>query len=310
MTGYQEGYEKMSVASVAFLLAHGDITAGLPGFSGYFTVIQSTNDLIQVTHAQQVADKSGDTVNKGLLKSTLITDSIDIGRRMVAFATNSNNSALLALVNYAESDLKRASDTKLVGCCQVIYDNATIYVADLASYGVSAAAITALQTGIANFNNAIPTGRIDKTDSGAATYLLKTLFKSLVTNWAKIDVLVGMVRGSEAAFYAEYKHVRSVIYTGAGSLSLKIQAKDGVTGEGVANVALTIVAANSELKGLTPAERKGAVKKTAKGGGVRYKGLADGDYVVTASKPGFKVVSVTFSVVKGEYRVLEILMEK
>jgi len=51
------------------------------------------------------------------------------------------------------------------------------------------------------------------------------------------------------------------------------------------------------------------VVKTAEGGGSYYKGLADGGYTVTASKPGFNNTTKTVSVVNGELTVLEILME-
>jgi len=38
--------------------------------------------------------------------------------------------------------------------------------------------------------------------------------------------------------------------------------------------------------------------------------LPDGDYIVTATKPGFKDANAMISVVNGEYTVLEIPMEK
>jgi len=148
MTSYQESYEKMSVSSALLLLSNVAITSTLQGFAGYFSIIQTTNTQIQATVALQEADKSGDTVAKSMIRATLVTEGIDIGRKVVAYATNTNNSALLALVNYTESDLKSASDQKLIGICQVIHDNANANVGALAPYFVTAATISTLQATI------------------------------------------------------------------------------------------------------------------------------------------------------------------
>ena len=312
MTSYQEGYEKMSLASVTFLNANATITATLPSFAGYFTTVQTTNTQIQAAQVQQEADKSGDTTAKKQLRATLIAQAIDVSRRVVAYATNVNNSALLALVNYTESDLKKASDQKLVSSCQVIRDNANTNVAALATYGVTAAIITTLQTSITNFNNTIPKGRVDTTDSGEATQLLVSLFKTLSANWAKIDTLVEMVRTSQPNFYNEYQKVRKVIETGTGSLPLKIQATNAQTGAPEANVTLTLIPTNGLLKAAAANGngKSNIVKKTATGGGSNYKSVADGTYTVEAEKPGFKKVIETVNVVNGELTVLEIKMEK
>jgi hypothetical protein len=309
MTNKQEATEKMSVAGVAFLLANPTITAGLPNFANYFTVIQTTNTQIQAAQVQQEADKSGDTEAKKVAKTSLITQAMDVSRRVVAYATNVGNNALLALVNYTESDLKRSSDTKLISSCQVIRDSANANVAALATYGVTAAILTALQASITNFSATIPKVRVDSTDKGESTKLLAGLFKTLVSNWAKIDTLVEMVRTAQPNFYAEYKLVRKVIVQGTGSLALKVQANDAQSGEALANVSLTLTPASTALRAASTSQ-KTAVKKTAKGGGANYKGLADGEYTVVAKKPGFKDVTTTVSVVNGEFTVLEIRMEK
>ena len=310
MTNYQEGYEKMSLATTSFLNANAAITATLPNFAGYFSIIQTTHTQIQIAEAQQEADKSGDTTVKKQLRATLIAQAIDVGRRVVAYATNVNNSALLSLVDYTESDLKKASDEKLVNCCQVIRDNANTNIAALSTYGVTAAVLTTLQTSITNFNNTIPKKRVDTTDSGQATRLLVTLFKTLSANWDKIDTLVEMVRTSQPNFYNEYQKVRKVIVAGNGSLPLKINAINAKTGSPEANVKLTLIPTNGLLKAATTNGHSNIVKKTASGGGSNYKSLADGTYTVEAEKPGFKKVIETVNIVNGELTVLNITMEK
>jgi len=310
MTSYQESYEKMSNASYSYLSANAAITAALPNFAGYFTIIQTTHGQILVVKAQQESDKSGDTKTKNLLRATLIAQAVEIGRRVVAYATNVNNNTLLALVDYTETDLKRSTDSNLVSICQVIRDNANTNVAALATYGVTAATITALQTSITSFNNTIPKGRVDTTDSGEATQQLVTLFKTLSTNWAKIDKLIEMVRTAQPVFYDEYRKVHKIIETGNGSLVLKVKAINGLTGAPEANVTLTFAPLNGQLKAAATNGSATMVKKTAKGGGVHVKSMPDGTYTMSAKKPGFKEVVETVSIVNGEMTVLNITMEK
>ena len=157
MTNKQESYLKMSLASVNYLNANGKITIRLPQFATYFDEIQRANVQIELELVKQEADNSGDTIAKKQLRATLILQAGDISRRVVAYATNSNNIGLLNLVNYKDSDLKKSSDQKLVSSCRVICENANIYVSLLTEYGVTAAIITNLQTAINVFNNTIPT---------------------------------------------------------------------------------------------------------------------------------------------------------
>ena len=310
MTSEQEAYEKMSLSSSSFLTANPTITATLTGFTTYFPIIQSTHPQIMSAKLLQEADRKGDTASKNALRATLVAQAMDVNRRVVAFATNTSNNSLLELVNYTETQLKKCSDQKLVASCQVIRDNANINVTALATYGVTPAILTTLQTTITNFSTAIPKGRVVTTDSGEATKMLTTYFKILVTNWAKIDTLVEMVKVSQPNFYDEYQKVRKVIEMGTGSLALKIKATNAHTQSPEANVTLTLTPTNGQLKSASASEKKGIVKKTAVGGGSHYKSVADGVYTLTAKKTGFKEITQTVNVVNGEMTVVELEMEQ
>ena len=174
MTSEQEAYEKMSLSSSSFLTANPTITATLTGFTTYFPIIQSTHPQIMSAKLLQEADRKGDTTSKNVLRASLVAQAMDVNRRVVAFATNTSNNSLLELVNYTETQLKKCSDQKLVASCQVIRDNANINVTALATYGVTPAILTTLQTTITNFSTAIPKGRVVTTDSGEATKMLTT----------------------------------------------------------------------------------------------------------------------------------------
>lgn len=309
MKSTQEAYEKMSLASVAFLLANPTITATLTGFPTYFTVIQATHTQIMSAKVLQEADRKGDTATKNQLRASLVAQTMDVTRRVVAFASNTNNSSLLELVNYTETELKKCSDQKLVASCQVVRDSANTNVAALATYGVTPALLTTLQTTITNFSNTIPKGRVLTTDSSEATKTLATSFKTLTANWAKIDTLVEMVKVSQPSFYDEYKKVRKIIEVGTSTLALKVKATNAKTQAPEANVTLTLTPTNGQLKSASVSEKNGVVKKTAAGGGSIYKSVADGIYTLTAKKSGFKEVVETVNVVNGEMTTVDIVME-
>ena len=310
MKSIQEAYEKMSLASVAFVLANPTITATLTGFTTYFPVVQATHTQIMAAKILQEADRKGDTTTKNQLRATLVAQAMDVNRRVVAFATNTNNNSLLELVNYTETQLKKCSDQKLVASCQVIRDSANTNISALATYGVTPVILTTLQTTITSFSNAIPKGRVLTTDSSEATQTLVTLFKTLTANWAKIDTLVEMVKVSQPSFYDEYQRVRKVIEVGTTTLALKIKATNAKTQTPEANVTLTLTPTNGQLKSASASEKKGVVKKTAIGGGSHYKSVADGVYTLTAKKTGFKEITETVNVVNGEMTVVELEMEQ
>jgi hypothetical protein len=310
MTGKQDSFEQMSVSSVAFLLNNTSITSALPNFSTYLTNIQNTNEKIRSTLAQQESNKHIDTNGKKILKMMLIAQAIDLGRKMVAYATNANKSDLLTQINYAESTLKKSSDATLVSIGQVIHDKANGIATDLASYGVTPLMITTLQTCLTSFNDAIPQRRVVKTDGGATTSLLSSLFNTLKTNWAKIDVLVEMVRISQSSFYDEYKHVRTIVQTGIGMLSLKVKTYESETGNILPNVSLSISTVDPKLAGWLEFNKKRLLKKTAARGGAHYKGVPNGNYMIYAKKPGRKDTSAMVNIIAGEFKIVKIFMDK
>ena len=311
MTNLQEGIEKMSVAAVSFLLANGAITTPLPNFSVYFATVQTTNSQILTAKVQQEASKSGDTATKKMLRNNLIVLAIDVIRREVAYATNVNNVGLLKLVNYTESALKKSSDSNLISICQVVRDSANANLAALAAYSVTSAVVTALQTAITNFNATIAKGRVNTTDSGETTTLLTGLFKTLTTNWEKIDTLVEMVRTTQPAFYDEYQKVRKVIVAGSGKLAVKGLVTDALSGEPIKGAVLSFLPeGGSSLAKAAKTPTESVVKKTAAKGRFNIKSLPAGVYTVTIQKIGYADQVTTVTVTNDKLADLKIQLSK
>jgi hypothetical protein len=257
----------------------------------------------------QATNNSGDTIIKNQFRELLISQTMDCIRRTLAYASNINNYELQALVKYNESDLKKCSDSTLENNCRIVHFNVNANLSELETYGVTTAMITGLQTTINNFDAAIPKKRIDTITGGMATRILAGLFKTLSANWAKIDLLVGIVRTSQPNSYNEYKSIRKVIRLSSGVMALKIKVINAQTGEPEAKVKLSILPDKDVLKKNPFSGKKTLVRKTAKGGGVNIQNMANGTYLVTAQKFGFKDATGTVYIVSGEMFVLEIRME-
>ncbi len=311
MTNFQEGIEKMSVATVAFLLANGAITTSLPNFSVYFATVQTTNSQILTAKVQQEANKSGDTATKKMLRTNLIALAIDVIRKEIAYATNVNNAGLLKLVDYTESKLKRSSDSNLISISQVIRDSANANLAALSVYGVTSVVVAALQTAITSFNATIAKGRVNTTDSGEATTLLTGLFKTLTTNWEKIDTLVEMVRTTQPVFYDEYQKVRKVIVAGSAKLAVKGLVTDALSGEPVKGAVLSFLPeGGSSLAKAAKTPTGSIVKKTAAKGRFNIKSIPAGVYTVTIQKIGYADQVTTVTVADGELTDLKVQLSK
>ena len=307
MTSGQESRFSMQMVVRDYLVANAAITATLPNYAGFFSAVTSGISQIHSIRAQQEADKKGIAISKSQLKANLIVVAMDVVRKMVAYATIGANSELLQEVNYSQSDLKLSADTILKDRCQVIYDRANANVAALAAYGVTPAIVANLLTALNAYNVAIPKPRLGITDKKLATEQLAQTLKVVDDNLAKIDVLVEIVKVSQAAFYSKYKNARKIVETGVGTLSVKGKITDAESGEGLKGATVSFA---TEATGKAINVGGAMVKKSAEKGGFNIKSLAEGSYTVTVSMPGYKDAVATVYVTDGALSVVDVKLEK
>jgi hypothetical protein len=222
-----------------------------------------------------------------------------------------NNIAILAKeVHYSESDLKKATGSNLRDNALIIHDKANENIAALTEYGVTARSLSSLKSAIDQFNAAVSSTRIGKTETKQVTGQLAKLFKDNDALLAKFDLLVEIVRLSHPEFYSAYKDSRKVIPRGSGSLALKALVTDAATGEGIKGVKVTFALQNGLSKAATATAKKPFVKTTADNGIFKIKNLADGTYTATLIKTGYREEVVTVNVASGEMTVMDVKMEK
>jgi hypothetical protein len=312
MTVKQESRFSMHLVVRDHCLANAAITATLPNFSIPFTLVQSNIIQLQNFRELQEADKTGYAENKNNLKVNLVKLTADIARKMVAFASFTNNPVLLNEVNYTEPILTKKADTILRDCCQLINTRAAANAAALLTYGVTAANITAQLTAITAFAAAIPQPRLGIADKKKATDQIAVLLKTIDDNLEKMDIIVEVVKVSQPMFYKEYKNTRKIVETGIGTLSVQGKVTDKDSGESLQGATLKFTPdASNVMKKLQDADDNGDVVKRSKSkGGFNVKTLPEGSYAVRVSKPGYKDVNIILNVTDGALSTMKVKLVK
>lgn len=310
MTNKQESHLNMYLSVRDFLNQNATLVGALPNFPATVTTFQNSITQIQQTAELQEIDKSGIVTNKKQLRATLVTQAVDVARRVAAYATFVNNSTLLQEVNYTESDLNKSSDEKLKNRTQIIYDRANTNLAALATYGVTAPILTALLNDITAYNTAIPKPRLGITETKQATDQLALLFDGAESSLNKIDMLIETLRISQPNFYVGYSEVRMIVNTGIGSIALKALATEIGTAIPIKGVTFSFVPDMKLMKAVNGNGHSQIVKITADKGMFHIKHMPEGTYQVTVTKPGYKDKVVTVSVANGEMTELDVELEK
>ena len=139
----------------------------------------------------------------------LVTDTHTIGSAVAALASDTNDAALAAKVNFSRSDLSRGREAQVITRCENIHAAATENLDD--EYGVTQAKLTALQTKITAFRAAQPKPRRTRASSSAAMEQLRACFvlaDQILRE--KLDKLVVQFERSAPQFHAEFLSARRV----------------------------------------------------------------------------------------------------
>lgn len=308
MTIPEERKFSMYLTARDYNINGGTAVTNIVNMTGFQASLVSNCSQIQIIREAQEVDKSGIAENKGILRVELEKKTLDIVKKVTAYAVFTNNTQLGKEAHYTKSKLENSSDTILRDKCQVVYGKANANIANLGTYGVTAATLTALQAAITSFNNSIPKPRLGTLDTKQATIQLKALFKSTDAILIKMDAMYETISQSNENLYKGYKSAR-IIIVGHSLISIKGKAVDMVTKEVIKNVVFDFMPENVEQFKML---HKTVVlkKKTAKMGGFYLKSLPVGTYTVTIMKKGYVTQTQTVNVIDGETMKLNVEMIK
>ena len=241
MTSKQEAKLNMYNAVLSFCNQNEITVAEIPAFVTAFDNLTAKKNQIDDTAQQEAIIITGITINKANLKSTMITTATSIASAGFAYATSVNNPVLKEKFKYTSSDFQRFKDDELPLIVQNIHDNANSVAAQLVAFGITAPMITAFQTQITNYTNAVPSPRNAAAQRKALRELLVIYFKEadLILK-DQMDKLALQYKTSNPEFYNSYRNNRIIINAPTSSSQaagiIKVFNADAV----IAGVAVTV----------------------------------------------------------------------
>lgn len=301
----------MYLTTQGYTKAFATITSKLPGFDGYFAEFTKNNDHIKKIKEQLEHMGYGITENKENLRTKLIDKTLDVSGKIEVYANMSGNVILAKEIHYSQSDLNKSRSTALIDKALMVFSKATEYAKDTETYGVTAALLTDLKESIDKYNEAMPTIRITRTTKKMDFSTLKTLFKVNDSLLGRMDMLVELVKKSNADFYLGYKTNRKVIARGKEKIALMVKIVSASDDTAIKGAKATITPKiDTEAKDQATSNAKPTVKKSATKGGFSIKKIPEGIYTIAIEKLGYAPKSFVVKITGVEMTKLEVKLEK
>jgi hypothetical protein len=205
------------------------------------------NLITEVSSAEQAQQNGseGETLDKAATKAALMSEAEAIIGPVKAYARTMADNVLYDRVNYTNSALVRLTDTGLPDACQAVHDAASDNAAALASYGVTAAVITSLQTRIDAYRTMSSAPRAAIAQQKAQTERIASLMeRGTALLKGTMDNLVLPYKTQRPVFFSEYTTARQIVDTGKRHTTIRGTVTDAATGQPLYNTRITIVELN------------------------------------------------------------------
>jgi len=270
----------------------------LSHFTDYYNLYLSALDMIRQLSEQLTALMSSTNDSKSKLKKELEILIVDAAKKIYAYANYLNNNELMAQVLFIKQKADKASDSKLPEYGNTIYNLAHASITELAPYRISAASQTNLRKAIDDFNIAIPSKKNIKNQTMTLRAQLAAQFKIADKAIHDITILVDSIEYDNQSLFAAYQNATKVYNYGNRPYDITGHVYNSEDNEGLK--AVTVMVMNKDTNEIV------LEKKTAAKGGWRGNVSADGVYVFTFNKPGYKLLPLTRAISKGERCVIKV----
>lgn len=199
--------------------------AALPARLTALNALIATIDELDRTQNLPIRGRIGD---RDALLGAAMQAALEFAGYASSYARENGLRDLAERVDVAEKDFARLRLTRRPGLAQQVHDAVAPFVAQLASYGVTPATLTALQTKIDAARAALVEPRITVTEKMAATRALrKACADADELLDAHIDALVFPLRVTAPEFYDRYRAARDVLANPGGPRSEEAPAAEG-----------------------------------------------------------------------------------
>lgn len=193
-----------------------------PKWNGIPALVQVNTDLdanivaLKAAMMTQVKDLRGYTKDKRNAEQAMISWTLKVSGRVMAWAEVNGNQGLAEEMNLVQSELTQYRDAVVAERCQGVHDLALANLLSLADYGVTAADTTALQGAITKYLELLSLPRMLVSIRKSATSEIGLLVRDtmrLLTR--RMDRLMRGFEQSDATFYKTYTNARIIIDLGA-----------------------------------------------------------------------------------------------
>lgn len=299
MNKKQNGIYAMQRRVYNFFTRNLELLSTLPQFLTLYNLLGTTISQINLLNEEQEKDTSGLTKQKETLRGNAFKKGMNLQRRLLAFATFTNNDVLVKEISYTDTDLSHLTDNSFLSACWVIYHAGVTNQLAAAEYEVTPELLTEVKTAIEAFGAVIDTpkeGQIEKTQTSSE---MGDLIQENQFTLGKTDLLVDMLKDSHPKIYKEYYDTRKVVNR-SGSLTVKALVTDAAT-----NVPVVGAVVSFRLDGVLMLE-----KTSAEAGRFNVKSMDEGNYVVTTTKMGYQTDVRDVVIVANELNSVAISLKR
>lgn len=288
-----------------FLLlpASATICAKWAAFAALFARFTALIEEIKATSAKQSEDKTGVTLNKGAVRSALITLMEHISTQGRAYALVVKDYEYLKKIKFMKGELAASSDESLLDKAVTLKDNISLKLTEILQYDLEDSDMDELETLIQQFGDIYSKPQAGTKETEVETDKFTPMFAEGDAILTTVDTLVLSKKKNEPGFVAEYFVKRKIDNQGRRIRSMQLLVLDAETREplGLAKVIMKRKGGTDMIK---------SVKRTGTMGGLYYNNLGDGEFECEISKTGYVTQTVTCFVNSGEMTRVEVLMVK
>lgn len=259
------------------------IVSTVIAFQTAFTNFKAKIALLVGSEQLSALPIKGIAVDKTVSKQDLSQLAADVASLISAFAAATSNNTLLEEVNFPYSKLFGTRDDLLAPRCQNIYDAGVANMPAVKDYGLTQAALDALQAAITNYAAQTPKPRSAVSQRKIHNANIKALFVDAdAILKSQMDKMIVAFRAANPDFVTGYDSNRIII--DPATTTTKITGiVTGIADEKPIKDAQ--ITATGTAGGAT-----GVTKSTVTTGTGKYtlKPLPPGDYTITVEAPGFQ----------------------
>lgn len=197
--------------------ANNTVWQPLQAFADAYTDLKTRVSNIQTFAQSQTQNTTGIAQDKQAARQAMCAAALPIANAVHAYAVKTKNNTLAASVKFSMSDLMAGRDVQSAERCQNIYTAANTNLANLASYGITAAKLTGLNGAIAAYNLLISKPRDTRAQGKTITGNLQTEFNAADEALTEMDDLLGQL--SDPKFVGDYNNARTIVDTAASHAS-------------------------------------------------------------------------------------------